>query len=104
MSSGSSIYDNIVAPSKFSQAVDKAVDEINQAFLDDPQAIAAAEAEGDRWLAITNAEQAAGVHGVVLPVAVAQAVLDVLEGREPVLLSPEQVTIMLAANIKRQVG
>ncbi len=102
MSSGSSIYDNMIAPSKLVRATDQAIAEANQAFLDDPQAIAAAQAEGDRWLAISNAEQAAGAHAVVLPVAVAQAVLDMLEGREHRVLSREQITNILSDNIKRQ--
>jgi hypothetical protein len=69
----------------FDRAVDRAVAEANEAFLADPEAQAEAEANGDRWRAVMDAEQAVGAHGVVLPVAVAQALLAALEGRESVL-------------------
>jgi hypothetical protein len=97
----SDFYKMIETP--LDRAVDKAVAEANEAFLADPEAIARAEADGDRWRAVMDAEQAVGAHGVVLPVALAQAILDVLQGRENALttLSPDLPAKMLQSALNQ---
>lgn len=60
------------------KAIDKALQEQNQRFLDDPEAQRRAEENGARWRHITEAEQAAGPYAVVIPIATAQMILDVL--------------------------
>lgn len=76
-------YSRMMPESKFSQAVDKAVQEHNEAFLADPDAQRRAEESGERWRHLLDAEQAAGRHGVVVPLATAKFLLAVLEGRDP---------------------
>lgn len=92
-------YDAIMPPTALDKAVDQAIAEANQAFLDSPEAIAAAEAEGDRWLAITEAEKAAGPHAVVLPVATAQRILEALHGADDEVFTTDLLARMLQDRI-----
>ena len=87
---------------RLSKAVDAAIAEDNAHFLamlDDPaeaarQEAAAAE-NAERWQSIWAAEQAAGRHGVVVPLATAEYLLAVLEGRDPE--SPWSTDLMVAS-------
>lgn len=86
------------------KAVDKAIAEVNQAFLDDPEAQRQAEENGERWRQIFEAQQVVGRHGIVLPTATATAILAVLDGGEPEhsVLTPTMLANMLRANIAEQ--
>lgn len=74
-------YERMVPETKFAKVVDKAIEEANQRFLVDVVVQRAAE-EGERWRHIWEAEEAAGPHAVVVPLASAKALLAALEGRE----------------------
>lgn len=76
-------YEIMMPSGPFEKAMDKAVAEENERFLADPKAQRRAEEAGDRWRHIMDAEDAAGPHAVVLPVAVAQGLLAMLNGETP---------------------
>ena len=84
------------------RAVNKAIDEVNQAFIDDPQAQARARENGDRWRSVMAAEEAAGPYGVVLPMATAKELLTLLTlGEDASVLGPEMLSRMLADAVKK---
>jgi hypothetical protein len=87
--------------------VDQAVEAANNAFLArmaDPEFAAAELASADRWAAIAQAEALVGVHGVVMPIAVAKKMLTALRGDDSAPLTPEMLASMLAGYIARQEG
>lgn len=75
---GADFYRHFETP--LDREVDKAIAEANAAFLADPKAQSIAQENGERWRCITEAERAAGCHGVVLPLATAKAILALLHG------------------------
>jgi len=86
--------------SRLDKAVQKAADRENAAFLADPQAQQEAAAQGETWERWINAEQAVGDSAVVLPVALAQDLLLILNGGQP-HLRPGLVQAMLADHVAR---
>jgi hypothetical protein len=87
------------------KAVDKAIAEANEDFLANPEAVQAAEEAGERWAALFAAQEAAGSHGIVLPKATAQAILDALEGREHAFTTfDDQMPAKMLAEAMRRAG
>lgn len=94
-------YSLMMPEGEFSKAVDKAVVEHNKAFLVDPDAQQDAEENGERWRHLFVAEEAAGRHGVVLPLATAKFLLAVLEGRDPESPWPKD---LIVASLRDRIG
>lgn len=95
-------YDGILPPSKLDKALDEAIERANAAFLADPAAQRQAAENGERWRRITEARDAVGRHGVVLPVATAVDILAVLSGMEPQEpMTPAMLCKLVHAEIER---
>ena len=67
--------------SSLQREVDRAIAAENKAFLADVAAVAASIEDGTRWLAINDAREVVGRHGIVLPVATARELLAALQGQ-----------------------
>lgn len=93
-------YDNILPPSRLDKAVDKAVQEVNEDFLNNDLSIAKAQAEGDAWRRLMEAEGVVAEHGIVLPAALARDLLRALNG-EDTMLSTDMLKKMLADHLDR---
>jgi len=83
-----------------SEWVDKAIAEHNAAYLANPEAQAEARKTGEMWGAWLAAEREAGSTAVVLPIALAQDLYDLLRDRDP-RLPAETLIAMLADHIRR---
>lgn len=97
-------YERMIPPTPFEKAVDAEIAAANQRFLNDPEAQARAEQDGIRWRHIRHAEEAAGPHGVVLPVRLAQDILALLQGKPALLedvLGPGSTALSLADHIEK---
>jgi hypothetical protein len=92
------VYDPLMPTGPFGQAVDAAIAKANEAFLNDPIAIADAQEEGRRALAMYNAREALGEHGVVLPTALAADIAKALRG-EPTMLDADLMARMVEGQI-----
>lgn len=75
-------YETMLPTGRLGKAVDKAIEEVNQRFLNDPEAQQAAADDGDRWRHILDAEASAEHYAVVLPTALAEDLLKILDGEE----------------------
>lgn len=77
------------------RAVDKAVAEVNAAYLADDAAQEEDRLTGERWRRWIAAEDAAGPHAVVVPVALARDLLSVLRDEDTSL--PKDLLISMLA-------
>lgn len=95
-------YDRIMPPTALDKAVDRAVEETNQHYLNNEAAYEEADRiAAERWAAWAKAEEAVGPHGVVLPLALAEEIERVLSGVEPRVLTPDLLQKTLFSHIER---
>jgi hypothetical protein len=78
-------YETMMPQGPFGKVTDKAIEEANAAYLkslEDPEVLRREQESAERWRSLLAAEDVTGEHGVVLPLALAEDLLKVLDGKQ----------------------
>ncbi len=96
-------YSRMIDEGPLSDAVDKAVAEVNAAFVEDDFDRKMDEENAARWASIWTAQGAVGEHGVVLPLATARVIIAALRGEATSnqVLTPDLLASMVQSEVDR---